>query len=90
MRAVNDEPSLDDLLDADAAARAAIARAGGLMSGPAIGLALGVSAPRVRQLVNSDPDFPAPLEELPGRPIWTAAAIRAWARRAGRPFPPQR
>ena len=42
------------------------------------------------RLVNSDPDFPAPLEDLPGRPVWTRAAIRARARRVGRPFPPQR
>jgi predicted DNA-binding transcriptional regulator AlpA len=45
---------------------------------------LGVSRQRVYQLLEEDPTFPKPIEQLAVGRIWRRADVEKWARGAGR------
>ena len=70
----------------DRRARAAVDRAGGLLTHKEIAELVGITNRRLHMLITGeDPTFPPPLAELPGqRNVWTRAAIEAWLRRSGR------
>lgn len=67
--------------------RAAIASMGGLVDRGELGRRWGISRTRVAQLLAAD-DFPEPVAEIGGRPVWSAFRVDAWRdsrRPAGRP-----
>jgi predicted DNA-binding transcriptional regulator AlpA len=70
----------------DHRARAAIDRAGGLLTHQDIAELVGITSRRLHMLISGeDPSFPPPLAQLPGkRNVWTRAAIEAWLLRSGR------
>jgi hypothetical protein len=49
----------------------------GLMTLAAIGRFLNVSSERARQIANTDPTFPEPIDEQPRR--WSRADVERWA-----------
>lgn len=45
---------------------------------------LGLSRQRIHQLVQRDPDFPAPMARLSAGLIWLTSDIEAWVLKTGR------
>lgn len=65
-------------------------RSGGLAGVAEVTEILGVSRARVYQLMRDHPDFPEPLEDLKGGPVWDRGQVEAWEggwerKRTGRP-----
>jgi hypothetical protein len=87
--AVPAEPRAAEIVsEEDQLRRAAVATMPELMSAAEIALELGVSRQRVHQL-RSSAAFPAPLADLRGGAVWSADAVRRfareWNRKPGRP-----
>lgn len=55
-----------------------------LLAAGEIAALLGVSRQRVYQLIEEDPTFPKPVEELSIGRIWRRTDVERWARKAGR------
>jgi predicted DNA-binding transcriptional regulator AlpA len=50
-----------------------------------VGRLLGVSRQRVNQLRSAYVDFPKPVDEIGGRPVWRRVDVLRWARAHDRP-----
>lgn len=71
-------PSIQEAASAELAR--AIAASGGLLGKKEIGVLLGVTRQRAGQLVELE-DFPQPIAEVSGIPVWLGLDIESWQRR---------